>query len=56
MNPEILAAFSTASSVEEIHNCLTVLPEQQTNKMPCVRVILGSRSDGRLRACEAGFG
>ncbi|HOR03390.1 MAG TPA: PTS sugar transporter subunit IIA [Candidatus Syntrophosphaera sp.] len=29
MNPEILAAFSTASSVEEIHNCLTVLPEQQ---------------------------
>ncbi|HOY85190.1 MAG: PTS sugar transporter subunit IIA [Candidatus Cloacimonetes bacterium] len=29
MNPEILAAFSTAASVEEIHNCLTVLPEQQ---------------------------
>ncbi len=29
MNPEILAAFSTAASQEEIHNCLTVLPEQQ---------------------------
>lgn len=29
MNPEILADFSTAATVEEIHASLTVLPEQQ---------------------------
>ncbi|MDD2332478.1 MAG: PTS sugar transporter subunit IIA [Candidatus Cloacimonetes bacterium] len=29
MNPEILSSFSTAKNVEEIHKCLTVLPEQQ---------------------------
>ena len=29
MNPEILASFSTASTKEDIHASLTVMPEQQ---------------------------
>ena len=29
MNPQILEAFSTAANVEEIHNILTILPEEQ---------------------------
>ncbi len=29
MNPQILQAFSTAANVEEIHNILTILPEEQ---------------------------
>jgi len=32
MNPVILESFSTATSPEEIHRSLTVLPEQQQNK------------------------
>jgi hypothetical protein len=29
MNPEILEALSTATTPEEIHRCLTVLPEEK---------------------------
>ena len=30
MNPEILEALSTATTPEEIHRCLTVLPEEKS--------------------------